>query len=196
MSAVSPVLSWGLIATGGIADVFARALPASRTGKLTAVGSREQASADAFAAKHGAVRAHGNYQAVLDDPDFAAGDLSTRFIEERPWLVRGHQSKDRGTKVLNWLADVTVNQPNGSGVGLINPALKLPDIDLTIPAPDGSRQKLLSLGPVGFASALRAQTPLAVTETTMRDAHQSLLATRVRTLDLVAVLFDRLSRNP
>ena len=54
-------------------------------------------------------------QAVLDDPDFAAGDLSTSFIEERPWLVRGHQSKDRGTKVLNWLADVTVNQPNGSG---------------------------------------------------------------------------------
>jgi pyruvate carboxylase len=126
-------------------------------------------------------------QAVLDDPDFAAGDLSTAFIEERPWLVRGHQSKDRGTKVLNWLADTTVNQPNGSGIGVINPALKLPDIDLDTPAPSGSRQKLLELGPVGFASALRAQTALAVTETTMRDAHQSLLATRVRTRDLVAV---------
>jgi pyruvate carboxylase len=126
-------------------------------------------------------------QAVLDDPDFAAGDLSTSFIDERPWLVRGHQSKDRGTKVLNWLADITVNQPNGSGAGLINPALKLPDIDLDAPAPAGSRQKLLELGPVGFASALRAQTALAVTETTMRDAHQSLLATRVRTRDLVAV---------
>jgi pyruvate carboxylase len=126
-------------------------------------------------------------QAVLDDPDFAAGDLSTSFIDERPWLVRGHQSKDRGTKVLNWLADVTVNQPNGSGADLINPALKLPDIDLDVPAPAGSRQKLLELGPVGFATALRAQTALAVTETTMRDAHQSLLATRVRTRDLVAV---------
>src|ERR1700712_2382353 len=126
-------------------------------------------------------------QAVLEDPDFIAGDLSTAFIEERPWLVRGHQSKDRGTKVLNWLADVTVNQPNGSGSGLISPALKLPDIDLTVPAPSGSRQKLLELGPVGFASALRAQTALAVTETTMRDAHQSLLATRVRTRDLVAI---------
>jgi pyruvate carboxylase len=126
-------------------------------------------------------------QAVLDDPDFAAGDLSTSFIDERPWLVRGHQSKDRGTKVLNWLSDITVNQPNGSGEGLINPSLKLPDIDLDTPAPAGSRQKLLELGPVGFASALRAQTALAVTETTMRDAHQSLLATRVRTRDLVAV---------
>ena len=126
-------------------------------------------------------------QAVLDDPDFAAGDLSTSFIEERPWLVRGHQSKDRGTKVLNWLSDITVNQPNGSAEGLINPSLKLPDIDLDAPAPSGSRQKLLELGPVGFASALRAQTALAVTETTMRDAHQSLLATRVRTRDLVAI---------
>ncbi|MCU1405917.1 MAG: pyruvate carboxylase [Glaciihabitans sp.] len=126
-------------------------------------------------------------QAVLDDPDFIAGDLSTAFIEERPNLVRTHQSKDRGTKILNWLADVTVNQPNGDGGGIINPALKLPSIALDNTPPSGSRQRLLELGPVGFASALRAQTALAVTETTMRDAHQSLLATRVRTRDLVAV---------
>ena len=127
-------------------------------------------------------------QAVLEDPDFIAGDLSTSFIEERPWLVRGHQSKDRGTKILNWLADVTVNQPNGDGAGIIDPSLKLPVVDLETPAPAGSRQRLLELGPVGFASALRAQTPLAVTDTTFRDAHQSLLATRVRTRDLAAVL--------
>jgi len=127
-------------------------------------------------------------QAVLEDPDFVAGDLSTSFIEERPWLVRGHQSKDRGTKVLNWLADVTVNQPNGDGAGIIDPSLKLPVVDLDAPAPEGSRQRLLELGPVGFAAALRAQTPLAVTDTTFRDAHQSLLATRVRTRDLAAVL--------
>ncbi|CAN5194457.1 pyruvate carboxylase [soil metagenome] len=127
-------------------------------------------------------------QAVLEDPDFIAGDLSTSFIEERPWLVRGHQSKDRGTKILNWLADVTVNQPNGEGAGLIDPSLKLPEVDLDVAAPAGSRQRLLELGPVGFASALRAQLPLAVTETTFRDAHQSLLATRVRTRDLAAVL--------
>jgi pyruvate carboxylase len=127
-------------------------------------------------------------QAVLDDPDFVAGDLSTAFIEERPWLVRGRESRDRGSKILNWLADVTVNQPNGDGGGVIDPALKLPQVDLEAAAPAGSRQKLLELGPAGFAAALRAQTPLAVTDTTFRDAHQSLLATRVRTKDLVAVL--------
>jgi pyruvate carboxylase len=127
-------------------------------------------------------------QAVLDDPDFAAGDLSTAFIEERPHLVNSHQSKDRGTKILTWLAEVTVNQPNGDGAGIISPQVKLPDVDLEAPAPDGSRQKLLELGPVGFASALRAQTALAVTDTTFRDAHQSLLATRVRTRDLIAVM--------
>jgi pyruvate carboxylase len=127
-------------------------------------------------------------QAVLDDPDFQAGDLSTAFIEERPWLVRGRESRDRGSKILNWLADVTVNQPNGDGGGVIDPALKLPQVDVEAPAPAGSRQRLLELGPVGFAAALRAQTPLAVTDTTFRDAHQSLLATRVRTKDLVAVL--------
>ena len=127
-------------------------------------------------------------QAVLDDPDFLAGDLSTSFIDERPALVRGRVSKDRGTKILSWLADVTVNRPNGDGAGAIDPARKLPAVDLGRPAPAGSRQRLLELGPAGFAAALRAQTPLAVTDTTFRDAHQSLLATRVRTADLVAVL--------
>uniref|UniRef100_UPI00286B2013 pyruvate carboxylase n=1 Tax=Salinibacterium sp. TaxID=1915057 RepID=UPI00286B2013 len=127
-------------------------------------------------------------QAVLDDPDFIAGDVSTSFIEERPWLLRGRQSKDRGTRILNWLAEVTVNQPHGSGDGIIDPSLKLPTVDLDALAPAGSRQRLLELGPIGFASALRAQTALAVTETTFRDAHQSLLATRVRTRDLAAVL--------
>ena len=127
-------------------------------------------------------------QAVLDDPEFNAGDLSTSFIDERPNLVKSNQSKDRGTKILNWLTDVTVNQPNGDGAGAINPAIKLPAVDLSAPAPAGSRQRLLELGPVGFASALRAQTALAVTDTTFRDAHQSLLATRVRTRDLAAVI--------
>ncbi|MDX2026677.1 pyruvate carboxylase [Microcella sp.] len=127
-------------------------------------------------------------QAVLDDPAFQAGDLSTSFIDERPHLVRTSPSKDRGTKVLAWLADVTVNQPNGAGDGVIDPALKLPAVDLSVAAPEGSRQRLLALGPEGFATALRQQTALAVTDTTFRDAHQSLLATRVRTTDLVAVL--------
>jgi len=127
-------------------------------------------------------------QAVLDDPQFAAGDLSTSFIDERPELVTANPSKDRGTKVLTWLADVTVNQPHGAGQGILDPAVKLPTIDLEQEAPSGSRQRLLELGPAGFASELRAQTALAVTDTTFRDAHQSLLATRVRTADLTAVM--------
>ena len=126
-------------------------------------------------------------QAVLDDPDFAAGDLSTSFIDERPELLRGRESKDRGTKILNWLAEVTVNQPNGVPPTTVHPRDKLPQFDITTPAPDGSRQKLQLLGPTKFAADLRAQTALAVTDTTFRDAHQSLLATRVRTKDLVAV---------
>ena len=126
--------------------------------------------------------------AVLDDPDFQAGDLSTAFIEERPGLFKGRESKDRGTKILNWLADVTVNQPNGAAPTLVSPREKLPHIDITAPAPAGSRQRLAELGAAGFAAELRAQTALAVTDTTFRDAHQSLLATRVRTKDLVDVM--------
>jgi len=126
-------------------------------------------------------------QAVLEDPDFVAGDLSTSFIEERPGLFKGHESKDRGTKIMNWLADVTVNQPNGARPTGVKPIDKLPKVDLSVPAPAGSRQQLLELGPVAFAKSLREQTALAVTETTFRDAHQSLLATRVRTKDLLAV---------
>jgi pyruvate carboxylase len=127
-------------------------------------------------------------QAVLADPAFQAGDLSTKFIEERPQLFDVRESRDRGTKILNWLADVTVNQPNGDGAGLVDPSIKLPVVDVDTAPPAGSRQRLLELGPAGFAAELRARTSLAVTETTFRDAHQSLLATRVRTHDLVAIM--------
>lgn len=126
-------------------------------------------------------------QAVLDDPAFAAGDISTSFIDERPELLRGRESKDRGSKILNWLVDVTVNQPHGARPVTASPTAKLPHLDLREPAPAGSRQRLQELGPAGFAADLRAQTRLAVTDTTFRDAHQSLLATRVRTKDLVTV---------
>jgi pyruvate carboxylase len=126
-------------------------------------------------------------QAVVEDEAFLAGDVSTSFIDERPHLVKARVSKDRGTKLLTWLADVTVNQPHGGGEGLSDPASKLPEVPLTAP-PSGSKQLLDSLGPSAFAKALREQKALAVTETTFRDAHQSLLATRVRTRDLVAAL--------
>lgn len=124
---------------------------------------------------------------LLEDDEFRSGDVSTHFIEEHPELTRIKPPRDRASKVLAWLADVTVNAPNGPGDGVINPAMKLPKVDLQAPAPEGARQSLQALGPVGFASQLRQQTALAVTETTFRDAHQSLLATRVRTADLAAI---------
>ncbi|MGC3021230.1 pyruvate carboxylase [Brevibacterium sp. FAM 24630] len=129
----------------------------------------------------------GFLQAVLDDPSFVAGDLSTSFIEERPQLLDARVSADRGSKLLDYLADVTVNRPNGEPGLRIRPGDKLPDIDLSATPAPGSRDRLAELGPEGFARALREQTALAVTDTTFRDAHQSLLATRVRTRDLLAV---------
>jgi pyruvate carboxylase len=126
-------------------------------------------------------------QALLDDPDFAAGRVTTSFIEQRPQLLTARGSADRGTRLLTYLADVTVNRPHGERPHLVDPVEKLPAVDLGTPPPEGSRQRLLAAGPEAFAAELRAQTALAVTDTTFRDAHQSLLATRVRTRDLLAV---------
>ena len=123
-------------------------------------------------------------QAVLDDPAFVAGDVATSFIEERPELLGARASADRGTKILSWLADVTVNQPYGAPPTELDPEAKLP-AELPEVRP-GSRDRLRELGPEAFAAELRAQTALAVTDTTFRDAHQSLLATRVRTRDLLS----------
>lgn len=125
-------------------------------------------------------------QAVLADPEFVAGELSTAFIDERPQLLAAKESADRGTKLLAYLGDVTVNRPHGTPVRLLEPQRKLPPLDLSTTPQAGSRQRLLELGPEGFARSLREQTAVAVTDTTFRDAHQSLLATRVRTYDLVA----------
>ncbi|WDF34485.1 pyruvate carboxylase [Arthrobacter agilis] len=128
-------------------------------------------------------------QAVLDDPDFIAGNVATSFIDERPELLTARVPADRGTKLLTWLADVTVNQPNGARPAHLDPREKLPVVPedrKAAPLPAGSRQRLQELGPEGFAKALRKQTAVAVTDTTFRDAHQSLLATRVRTRDLAA----------
>jgi pyruvate carboxylase len=125
-------------------------------------------------------------QAVLDDPDFQQGRVTTSFIEERPQLLTARPSADRGTRLLTYLADVTVNKPHGERPHLIDPVAKLPATGEEAP-PAGSKQRLDELGPEGFARWLRASDRLGVTDTTFRDAHQSLLATRVRTKDLLAV---------
>ncbi|MCR8691940.1 pyruvate carboxylase [Rhodococcus pyridinivorans] len=126
-------------------------------------------------------------QAVLDDEDFRGGNVNTSFIEERPHLLTLRSSADRGTKILRYLADVTVNKPHGERTTTVYPHDKLPAIDLNAEPPAGSRQRLLELGPEGFARALREQKAIGVTDTTFRDAHQSLLATRVRSKDLLTV---------
>ena len=138
---------------------------------------------------------------VLDEPQFVEGDVATDFIDKHPHLTQVNRSQNRGSKALQYLADVTVNQPNGPRVEGIDPRDKLPrfpgdktdepdrspfDGPSSQVPPNGWRQVLLEKGPEGFARALREQKALAVTDTTFRDAHQSLLATRVRTRDLLA----------
>ena len=141
---------------------------------------------------------------VMDDPQFVSGDVATDFIDKHPELAAVNRSQDRGSKALQYLVDVTVNQPHGPRVEGIDPRDRLPahpsdkrhEPDRSpfdgpsrnpdaVP-PSGWRQVLLEQGPEGFARTLREQTALAVTDTTFRDAHQALLATRVRTRDLLA----------
>ncbi|HMK98030.1 MAG TPA: pyruvate carboxylase, partial [Acidimicrobiales bacterium] len=127
-------------------------------------------------------------QSVLEEPDFVAGRLSTSFIDERPGLLERRSGADRGTRLLTYIAEVTVNRPNGTRPsGLRDAKQKLPPVARKTgkDAPSGTRQRLDRLGPVGFASWLRQQAPVLVTDTTLRDAHQSLLATRLRTKDMV-----------
>ena len=126
--------------------------------------------------------------AVLEDEDFKAGRVNTSFISDRPHLLRARPSADRGSRVLQYLGETTVNRPNGDRPEVVEPVDKLPvGVDRGVAPPDGSAQLLRSLGPEGFARRLREQTAVAVTDTTFRDAHQSLLATRVRTRDILAV---------
>jgi pyruvate carboxylase len=126
-------------------------------------------------------------QAVVNDPDFRAGRVTTSFIDERPYLLTARTPADRGTKILNYLADVTVNQPHGPRPSTVYPQDKLPEIDLEAVPPRGSKHLLTEVGPEGFARWLRESRSVGVTDTTFRDAHQSLLATRLRTTGLLMV---------
>lgn len=134
-------------------------------------------------------------QAVLDEPDFVEGRATTSFIDERPQLRTARTPHDRGTKLLTYLADITVNQPHGPATTSIDLRAKLPtsagpagsagSAGPAAAAPAGWRERLMWLGPEAWAADLRAHEGVAVTDTTFRDAHQSLLATRVRTRDLL-----------
>jgi pyruvate carboxylase len=125
-------------------------------------------------------------QAIMAEPDLVAGELTTAFLTDHPGLANTHRGLDRGTRLLTYLADVTVNHPNGLAPTSPDPSRKLPPLPEG-DAPTGTRALLQQLGPAAFARSLRDQTRLAVTDTTLRDAHQSLLATRLRTFDMAAV---------
>ena len=126
-------------------------------------------------------------ESVLADPVFQRGEATTSFIDERPELLEARMGGDRGTRLLTYLADVTVNQPHGPATTFIKPRTKLPTLDRNAPVPPGNRDLLVRVGPAAFAQQLRERTDVPVTDTTFRDAHQSLLATRMRTRDLLHV---------
>jgi len=126
---------------------------------------------------------------LINHPRFRACDYNTRFIDDTPELFHFPKRRDRATRLLNFVADVTVNgNPEVAGRPL-PPAHPRPTPPAHPPGtpPRGSRERLAELGPAGFAQWLLEQTAPLVTDTTMRDAHQSLLATRMRSHDMVQI---------
>jgi len=125
---------------------------------------------------------------VVNHPKFRTGDVTTSFLDESPELFRFRTRGDRATKLLSYLGDVILNgNPEVKGK-------KAPETreTPTVPAtagmdiPNGTRQLLHKLGPEKFAAWAKKEKRLLITDTTFRDAHQSLMATRVRTHDLLA----------
>jgi pyruvate carboxylase len=126
---------------------------------------------------------------VITHPRFRANDYTTRFIDDTPALFDLQKRQDRATKLLTWIADVTVNgHPDTRGRAKPAAHAREPNVPRFELAPaNGTRQILERVGPKGFAEWMKSQARVLVTDTTMRDAHQSLLATRVRTRDITAV---------
>ncbi|MBN3786524.1 pyruvate carboxylase [Burkholderia sp. Ac-20353] len=128
---------------------------------------------------------------VINHSAFGAGDVTTRFIDQTPELLAFTKRRDRATKLLSYLGDVCVNgHPEMSGRAL--PALPLPKsippaVDTALPLPSGTRDRLRELGPEKFARWMLDQKRVLLTDTTMRDAHQSLFATRMRTADMLPI---------
>ncbi|MHB1540272.1 MAG: pyruvate carboxylase [Steroidobacteraceae bacterium] len=126
---------------------------------------------------------------VITHPRFADGSYTTRFIDETPELFQWPRKRDRATRILTYIAETIVN---GNPETRARPrperieSAKLPPVALGEP-PEGTRQRLNALGPVGFARWMQAEQRVLLTDTTMRDAHQSLLATRMRTIDMAAI---------
>ncbi len=128
---------------------------------------------------------------LINHPAFAEGLITTRFIENTPELLAFAARRDRASKLLRFLADTAVNgNPDVRGRTLPPlplPKPVLPTVRQEAPPPDGTRQRLQALGPARFAQWMLDQKQVLVTDTTLRDAHQSLLATRMRTADMLPI---------
>ena len=124
---------------------------------------------------------------VVSHPRFIANDYTTRFIDETPALFDFRKRKDRATKLLGWVADVTVNGHPETRDRQRPPAhMRTPEAPrFDVEPANGTRQLLEELGPKKFSEWMRSQQRVLITDTTMRDAHQSLLATRMRSRDIV-----------
>ena len=128
---------------------------------------------------------------LINHEDFVSGAATTTFIDATPDLFKFRPKKDRATKLLSYLGDVVVNgRPDVKGrvdAKRVLPRPVTPAFAATAPIPPGYRDLLKKLGRDKFCQHIRKEKKLLLTDTTMRDAHQSLLATRVRSYDMVAV---------
>jgi pyruvate carboxylase len=126
---------------------------------------------------------------VVNNPQFQAGQVTTSYLDEHPELLRFTPRRDRATKLLTYLGEVIVNgNPEVAGKPRPEriPTPVVPEHNSS-PPPPGTRQLLEKLGAEKFAQWTRDQKRLLLTDTTFRDAHQSLLATRVRTHDMLSI---------
>ncbi|MDR0880458.1 MAG: pyruvate carboxylase [Clostridioides sp.] len=121
---------------------------------------------------------------VLNNETFINGGCSTNFIDKNPELFNIHESKDRGTKILQFIGDVIVNE-NGCKEKPSFDSIHQPRVDRPEIQTVGSRDLLNKLGKKEYIKTIKNDSRLLLTDTTMRDAHQSLLATRLRTHDLM-----------
>jgi pyruvate carboxylase len=125
---------------------------------------------------------------VINHPMFAEGRATTTLVDNTPELCAFKARRDRATKLLNFLGNTIVNgNPHAKGFKpskALEPA-KIPPHNHHQPVPKGTRDLLLELGPTKFAQWILQQKRLLITDTTFRDAHQSLMATRVRTYDML-----------
>lgn len=127
---------------------------------------------------------------VVQHPAFLNGAYDTSFVDDTPALFQFPSRRDRGTKFLRFIGDVIVNGGPGVEKKEKKPRFRTPQIPylpVDLSYPEGTRQLFERLGAEGFSRWIREQKRLLVTDTTFRDAHQSLLATRVRTHDLLNI---------